>query len=72
MIFFAKQQFLPAPAPATAAEQKSDSARDSADVPAWSSSIDLMTVPAAWPVAVSPLAQKFMACQIRELRDRRG
>jgi hypothetical protein len=65
MIFFAKQQFVPAPP----LEHNSDS--DRSDAPAWNSSIDLMTVPAAWPVAVSDLAQKFMACQIREMRDRR-
>jgi hypothetical protein len=65
-------QFIKPPStPARAAELKSDRARDSVDVSAWSSSIDLMTVPAAWPVAVSELAQKFMACQIREQRDRR-
>jgi hypothetical protein len=68
MVFFAKQQFEPAPPP----EHNSDSDRDRAEVPVWTSSIDLMTVPAAWPVAVSTLAQKFMACQIREMRDRRG
>jgi len=66
-------QFIKPPcAPAPRLESNFDSTRDSADVSAWTSSIDLMTVPATWPVAVSTLAQKFMACQIREMRDRRG
>jgi hypothetical protein len=33
---------------------------------------NMTTVAAAWPVAVSDLAQKFLACQVREMRDRRG
>jgi hypothetical protein len=72
MIFFAKQPFAAAPVPAPTPEHHSDSDRARADVPAWTSSIDLMTVPAAWPVAVSTLAQKFMACQVREMQGRRG
>ena len=68
MIRLGRQQIAQAPA----SEHNSDSNPAIADVLAWNSSIDLMTVPAAWPVAVSDLAQKFMACQIRETRDRRG
>ena len=68
MIRFARQPFAPAPT----AEHNSNSDRDKAEAPAWSSSVDLMTVPAAWPVAVSDLAQSFMACQLRELHGRRG
>jgi hypothetical protein len=68
MILFGRQQI----APAFAAEHDSDSDRDKADAPAWTSSSDLMTVPAAWPVAVSALAQRLMACQAREMHRHRG
>jgi hypothetical protein len=60
MILFAIPPFAPAASP-----------RPEADDLANVATIDMTIVPAAWPVAVSDLAQRFMACQVREIRYRR-